>query len=55
MRLEGSVSKGRDRPYQASRSKHWLEVKNRKLPAMEREYPLLFEWSRLYFLAFSLD
>ncbi len=37
MRLEGLVSKRRDRPYQAGRSKHWLKVKNRKHPAMERD------------------
>jgi bifunctional non-homologous end joining protein LigD len=34
--LEGVVSKRRDRPYQAGRSKHWLKVKNRTNPAMER-------------------
>ena len=34
--LEGLVSKRRDRPYQAGRSKHWIKVKNRKHPAMER-------------------
>jgi ATP-dependent DNA ligase len=34
--LEGLVSKRRDRPYQAGRSKHWVKVKNRKHPAMER-------------------
>jgi hypothetical protein len=34
--LEGLVSKRRDRPYQAGRSKHWLKVKNRKHPAMSR-------------------
>ena len=28
--LEGQVSKHRDRPYQAGRSKHWIKVKNRK-------------------------
>jgi bifunctional non-homologous end joining protein LigD len=28
--LEGLVSKHRDRPYQAGRSKHWIKVKNRK-------------------------
>jgi bifunctional non-homologous end joining protein LigD len=28
--LEGLVSKRRDRPYQAGRSKHWIKVKNRK-------------------------
>ena len=36
MGLEGLVSKRRDRPYQAGRSKHWLKVKNRKHPAMSR-------------------
>ncbi|WP_018317318.1 DNA ligase [Bradyrhizobium sp. WSM2793] len=34
--LEGLVSKRRDRPYQAGRSKHWVKVKNRKHPAMDR-------------------
>ena len=28
MGLEGLVSKRRDRPYQAGRSKHWIKVKN---------------------------
>jgi hypothetical protein len=36
MGLEGLVSKRRDRPYEAGRSKHWLKVKNRTHPAMER-------------------
>lgn len=36
MRLEGLVSKRRDRPYQAGRSKHWVKVKNRRHPAMSR-------------------
>src|SRR5207248_171741 len=36
MGLEGLVSKRRDRPYQGGRSKHWIKVKNRKHPAMER-------------------
>jgi bifunctional non-homologous end joining protein LigD len=37
MGLEGLVSKHRERrPYQAGRSKHWVKVKNRKHPAMER-------------------
>jgi len=36
MGLEGLVSKRRDRPYQAGRSWHWVKVKNRKHPAMER-------------------
>jgi bifunctional non-homologous end joining protein LigD len=35
--LEGLVSKRRDRLYQAGRSKHWVKVKNRKHPAMDRE------------------
>jgi ATP-dependent DNA ligase len=36
MGLEGLVSKRRDRPYQAGRSKHWIKVKNRSHPAMSR-------------------
>jgi bifunctional non-homologous end joining protein LigD len=36
MGLEGLVSKHRDRPYRAGRSPHWVKVKNRKHPAMER-------------------
>jgi ATP-dependent DNA ligase len=36
MGLEGIVSKHRVRPYQAGRSRHWIKVKNRKHPAMER-------------------
>jgi bifunctional non-homologous end joining protein LigD len=36
MGLEGLLSKHRDRPYQGGRSKHWIKVKNRKHPAMER-------------------
>jgi hypothetical protein len=36
MGLEGLVSKRRDRPYQAGRSKYWVKVKNRKHPAMSR-------------------
>lgn len=36
MGLEGLVSKRRDRPYQAGRSKHWVKVKNRAHPAMSR-------------------
>jgi len=35
--LEGLVSKRRDRPYQAGRSKYWVKVKNRRDPAMEQE------------------
>jgi bifunctional non-homologous end joining protein LigD len=34
--LEGLVSKHRDRPYRGGRSKHWIKVKNRQHPAMER-------------------
>jgi bifunctional non-homologous end joining protein LigD len=34
MGLEGLVSKRRDSPYQAGRSKHWVKVKNRQHPAM---------------------
>jgi bifunctional non-homologous end joining protein LigD len=34
--FEGLVSKRRDRPYQAGRSKHWIKIKNRKHPAMNR-------------------
>jgi bifunctional non-homologous end joining protein LigD len=36
MGLRGLVSKLRDRPYQAGRRKHWVKVKNRKHPAMDR-------------------
>ena len=36
MGLESLVSKRRDRPYQADRSKHWVKIKNRKHPAMDR-------------------
>jgi bifunctional non-homologous end joining protein LigD len=36
MGLEGLVSKRRERPYQAGRSKHWVKVKNSKHPAMSR-------------------
>ena len=36
MGLEGVVSKRRDRPYQAGRSKHWVKVKSRKHPAIRR-------------------
>jgi hypothetical protein len=35
MGLEGLVSKRRDRPYQAGRSKHWIKMKNRSHPAMD--------------------
>jgi len=33
---QGLVSKRRDRPYQAGRSKHWIKVKNRKHHAFDR-------------------
>jgi bifunctional non-homologous end joining protein LigD len=36
MGLEGLVSKRRDRPYQAGRSKHWVRIKNHAHPAMSR-------------------
>jgi bifunctional non-homologous end joining protein LigD len=36
MGLEGLVSKRRDRPYQAGLCRHWIKVKNRKHPAMDR-------------------
>jgi bifunctional non-homologous end joining protein LigD len=36
MGLEGLVSKRRDLPYRGGRSKHWIKVKNRKHPAMQR-------------------
>lgn len=36
MGLEGLVSKRRDCPYQAGRSKHWVKVKNRTHPAHGR-------------------
>jgi ATP-dependent DNA ligase len=42
MGLEGLVSKRRDRPYQAGRSRHWVKVKNRNHPAMQRASE--FEW-----------
>ena len=32
MGLEGLVSKHRDRPYKAGRSKNWIKVKNRQHP-----------------------
>ena len=38
------VSKRRDRPYQAGRSKHWIKVKNGKHPATEscgRFFPVM--------------
>jgi bifunctional non-homologous end joining protein LigD len=30
------VSRRKDRPYQAGRSKYWIKIKNREHPAMER-------------------
>ena len=37
MRLEGLVSKHRDRPYRGGRQKHWVKVKDdRSHPAMDR-------------------
>jgi ATP-dependent DNA ligase len=36
MGLEGMVAKHRDRPYRGGRQKHWIKVKNRNHPAMER-------------------
>ena len=36
MGLEGLVSKRRDRPYQAGRSKYWIKIKNRKHHAFDR-------------------
>jgi len=36
MGLEGIVSKHSERAYQAGRSRHWIKVKNRAHPAMER-------------------
>jgi bifunctional non-homologous end joining protein LigD len=38
MGLEGLVSKRRDRPYQAGRSKYWVKIKDRSHPAMSREF-----------------
>jgi bifunctional non-homologous end joining protein LigD len=35
-RLEGMVSKHKDRAYRAGRCPHWVKVKNRKHPAMSR-------------------
>ena len=36
MGLEGIVSKHKDRPYRAGRCQHWIKVKNRTSPAMNR-------------------
>jgi len=46
MGLEGVVSKRRDRPYRGGRSKHWVNVKNRKNPAINRVISA-FAWCRL--------
>jgi bifunctional non-homologous end joining protein LigD len=37
MGLEGLVSKRRDRPYQAGRSKHWIKVTMRVMKRRERD------------------
>jgi ATP-dependent DNA ligase len=37
MGLEGLVSKHRDRTYRGGRQKHWVKVKIRSHPAMDRE------------------
>jgi len=37
MGLEGLVSKHRERPYRGGRQKHWIKVKNRSHPAMDRK------------------
>jgi ATP-dependent DNA ligase len=34
--LEGLVSKRADRPYRGGRCNHWIKVKNRNSPAMQR-------------------
>jgi bifunctional non-homologous end joining protein LigD len=36
MGLEGLDSKHKDRPYRPARAPHWVKVKNRKHPAMNR-------------------
>ncbi|MFB6451193.1 ATP-dependent DNA ligase [Bradyrhizobium tunisiense] len=38
LRLEGIVSKRRDRRYVAGRTREWIKVKNRTHPAMSREF-----------------
>lgn len=40
MGLEGLVSKRRDRPYQESRSKDWIKVKNRKHRRFDGSVPM---------------
>jgi bifunctional non-homologous end joining protein LigD len=42
--LEGLVSKRRDRPYRAGRSPHWVKVKNRRHPAMQRVQESFSNW-----------
>ncbi|MHC2622900.1 ATP-dependent DNA ligase [Bradyrhizobium huanghuaihaiense] len=37
LRLEGIISKRRDRRYIAGRTREWLKIKNRTYPAMSRE------------------
>jgi bifunctional non-homologous end joining protein LigD len=53
MGLEGLVSKRRDRPYQAGRSKHWVKVKNRQHPAMSRVMEPRMAMPRGALLAYS--
>ena len=36
MGLEGLVSKRRDRAYRGGRCAHWIKIKNRRHPAMDR-------------------
>jgi bifunctional non-homologous end joining protein LigD len=43
--LEGLVSKRRDRPYRAGRSKDWIKMKNRSNRAREGRVPTLGEQS----------
>jgi ATP-dependent DNA ligase len=38
MGLKGLMSKHRERAYRAGRSPHWIKVKNRRHPAMDREF-----------------
>ncbi|WP_036010814.1 RNA ligase family protein [Bradyrhizobium yuanmingense] len=38
LRLEGIISKRRDRRYVAGRTREWLKIKNRTHPAMSREF-----------------
>ena len=48
MGLEGLVSKRRDRPHQAGRSKQWVKVKNRAHPAMDRVIGMLLLLRLMY-------